>query len=420
MTLTKRSKLVFIILGALCVLQAITIIVLALMKIYPQKVGFSVVGVYKKASPGYGWVNDQLVWLPGKRHDHCPHIYAGENENSWQADYGYAFENKKSLEVKWVPDVFSDSALGTLKTGKEIDSFEVKKSCDTCNGAGGSKVECSSCRGKIRVIKRTECQNCNAAGTKECTNCDGSGQQPCTFQVNCDGTCRDCINGVYRLGNMQQRCFSCGGTGRHHLCKGTGKIFCFQCGGKKKITCFICRGNGATESWVVCNECSGRGIKVLKCSKCSGNGHHWEKVSKVLIQQLQLEGCDKLMMSKIAEFKNSMPKKMQTQAGNNSNKELQRLQKQLIQQQLLQMQLSLLNDSFNTPAPSFESPSPSFGKTSISTRRRCSTHGTEYDIRYGGCAWCRQPDFGSGKTTNARCIRHSVYYDPSIGCPMCR
>lgn len=59
--------------------------------------------------------------------------------------------------------------------------------------------------------------------------------------------------------------------------------------------------------------------------------------------------------------------------------------------------------------------------SSSSYKRVCSIHGQEYDIRYGsGCAWCRQPDFGGGKTTTMRCGVHGYWFDPAIGCPGCK
>lgn len=60
---------------------------------------------------------------------------------------------------------------------------------------------------------------------------------------------------------------------------------------------------------------------------------------------------------------------------------------------------------------------------SVSSRYRgfCTKHGEEYDTRYGsGCAWCRQADYGGGKTTNVRCGVHGYWFDPAIGCPGCK
>ncbi|MBO5992311.1 MAG: hypothetical protein J6R00_11720 [Lentisphaeria bacterium] len=79
--------------------------------------------------------------------------------------------------------------------------------------------------------------------------------------------------------------------------------------------------------------------------------------------------------------------------------------------------LKSAGSSYSAPSYNYSSS----GSGTSSTTRRCSIHGETYDIRFGsGCAWCRQPDYGSGKTTTAKCPRHNYYYDPSIGCPICR
>lgn len=54
-------------------------------------------------------------------------------------------------------------------------------------------------------------------------------------------------------------------------------------------------------------------------------------------------------------------------------------------------------------------------------KRICQIHGEIYDIRYGsGCQWCKQPDFGSGKTTTHTCTVHGYKFDPKYGCPACQ
>lgn len=78
--------------------------------------------------------------------------------------------------------------------------------------------------------------------------------------------------------------------------------------------------------------------------------------------------------------------------------------------QISQSMQAMQNVNYSTVRPS-----------TSSYKRVCPVHGQEYDIRYGsGCAWCKQPDFGGGKTTSMRCGVHGYWFDPSIGCPGCK
>lgn len=73
---------------------------------------------------------------------------------------------------------------------------------------------------------------------------------------------------------------------------------------------------------------------------------------------------------------------------------------------------SQIQSNYSTPTTSTRS------NPSLSTKRRCSIHGMEYDIRFPtGCPACSQPDFGSGKTPT--CPAHGCFLRNGI-CPQCR
>lgn len=79
-------------------------------------------------------------------------------------------------------------------------------------------------------------------------------------------------------------------------------------------------------------------------------------------------------------------------------------------QQISQSMQAIQNVNYSSVRPS-----------ASSYKRICPVHGQEYDIRYGsGCAWCKQSDYGGGKTTSMRCGVHGYWFDPAIGCPGCK
>lgn len=417
----KKVNLTILVLSILCALLAVIVVVLAFVKVYPQKKGITLFGVYKSIAPGYAVVNGNITWLPGLAHKQYPHIFSGLEENSWQPEFGYAFVDNNSRKVKWVPDSFFNCSIGSYKTGKTEGSFLKKTPCNDCRSNGGHASLCSNCSGKMRLYINSKCQNCRN-GFEVCRKCSGSGKEKCNiFGTYCHGKCDNCVNGIF----WGYQCPVCRGTGKHQMCQGTGIMACTNCAGKGKYTCSICRGHGQTGRWELCHKCSGMGKKISVCNSCGGAGFRWENISSDQLKQLrnfQYAVRERVIADVLARNTERSPKSYTSSAVNNKAN-ANDFTNQQIQQQLFNLQMQMLNDSFSsggnfTSVPSYTSGN-NYG-SSISTTRRCSIHGVSYDLRYGGCAMCRQPDFGSGKTANVKCYKHGVYYNPSIGCPMCR
>ncbi|MBE6387618.1 MAG: hypothetical protein E7045_06105 [Lentisphaerae bacterium] len=192
---------------------------------------------------------------------------------------------------------------------------------------------------------------------------------------------------------------------------------CLWCGGAGKI-------NGTKE--VRCNDCNGKGF-VGKCPSCNGSGKTF--VYRYTIPCLHCINGKQICKS-CFQGKKNVPTVLKCNVCNGWKRvkpEVNVRVKQYCESRIrfMNAMTDLYISTFsNSAGSSYSAPSYNYsssGGGTSSTTRRCSIHGETYDIRFGsGCAWCRQPDYGSGKTTTAKCPRHNYYYDPSIGCPICR
>lgn len=191
----------------------------------------------------------------------------------------------------------------------------------------------------------------------------------------------------------RETCLWCGGAG---IINGTKEVRCDNCNGKGTVgKCHSCNGSGTTFIFnyrMMCASCLGGGKQF--CRKCY-------KGIKNVPAKLECGVCDGRKKVK---------------------PEINVRVKQYCKSQIMFMNMMMNNTNFSSGSSSFPASSSNYGTPdrNKSWTRRCSIHGVTYDIRFGsGCAWCRQPDFGSGKTTTAKCPRHNYYYDPSVGCPIC-
>lgn len=198
-------------------------------------------------------------------------------------------------------DVCTNSGLldGTIENNEcnpleDCPECRGDRTCNVCHGSGS--VNCRVCHGdgRCRVCNgqgRIKCNECFGSG--RCRHCGGSGQIVCK---NCHGNgvvydgrdyvqCRDCGGGGYEpciycssTGISIARIFFgassyAAGSGKCHICNGTGALKCKTCGGmgnctscqgSGRETCSCCNGDGN------CPNCHGSG--KVTCRRCAGSG----------------------------------------------------------------------------------------------------------------------------------------------------
>lgn len=141
---------------------------------------------FKKIAQAYDVLGDEK-----KRNDYNYKLKnpSGVNDELFNHMYNQAFGHRERNRVH---DLIIDTELTVVEsylgTEKEI-TYKRKLKCDPCNGSGGEKQTCGTCRGNGFVtrqmgqgmfiqIVQVACDSCRGAGqmtTKPCYNCSGTG-----------------------------------------------------------------------------------------------------------------------------------------------------------------------------------------------------------------------------------------------------
>ena len=156
----------------------------------------TVPGLFGEAEEAVRLFEASCRWKPGLRHSRFPHIKSAEREGVWNADSGWTFLSRDSLEVVQICSRCNGSGQETVR----VD-------CPQCNGRGRVKTTLGSVTEMVdglsmgiqafdnfgralhgkpahtgatrHDVQMVDCNNCNRTGKvtalKTCSRCGGTG-----------------------------------------------------------------------------------------------------------------------------------------------------------------------------------------------------------------------------------------------------
>jgi len=156
------------------------------------------VGLFVSTDPSYV---DPDSWAPGMANPFYPHWMASSTYGEWMPEPGYVKSSSfgDALgEVEWRPA--KTYLNGKARSGKHPGEWQIIVDCSTCGGKGRTMRKtvtwrCSTCKGSGKLQRKLRCAPCSACNWKgyqwsnpyKCTTCNGIGTDYQYDEVTCSG-----------------------------------------------------------------------------------------------------------------------------------------------------------------------------------------------------------------------------------------